>query len=82
MNFSSSVHINRDSKCGTCLIGADYTPDGNFLIVVRVGRRGGVMILNETKQVLIQPYLPNPYFLSYLQYTSSAKSVQAVQIIN
>lgn len=46
LNFSSDEHVNRDNKCGNCLRGTVYTPDGNFLIVGRMGGSGGIMIFD------------------------------------
>jgi DNA-binding beta-propeller fold protein YncE len=46
LNFSSETHVNRDSKCGNCLRGTVYTPDGNFLIVGKMGGSGGIMIFD------------------------------------
>lgn len=42
--FSSS-HVNRDASCGFCLRGTAYTPDGQFLLVGRMGG-GGVAIFD------------------------------------
>lgn len=42
--FSSS-HVNRDASCGFCLRGTAYTPDGQFLLVGRMGG-GGIAIFD------------------------------------
>lgn len=42
--FSSS-HVNRDASCGFCLRGTTYTPDGQFLMVGRMGG-GGIAIFD------------------------------------
>ena len=42
--FSSS-HVNRDASCGFCLRGTSYTPDGQFLLVGRMGG-GGIAIFD------------------------------------
>ena len=43
-NFGSS-HVNRDASCGFCLRGTAYTPDGQFLLVGRMGG-GGIAIFD------------------------------------
>ena len=43
-NFSSS-HVNRDASCGFCLRGTTYTPDGQFIMVGRMGG-GGIAIFD------------------------------------
>ena len=43
-NFGSS-HVNRDASCGFCLRGTTYTPDGQFLMVGRMGG-GGIAIFD------------------------------------
>ncbi|MDA9986717.1 hypothetical protein N9E11_01665 [Crocinitomicaceae bacterium] len=43
-DFSSS-HVNRDASCGFCLRGTAYTPDGQFLLVGRMGG-GGIAIFD------------------------------------
>ena len=41
LNYSSSKKINRDSHCGYCLRGTVFSPDNKYLLVGRMGRKGG-----------------------------------------
>jgi DNA-binding beta-propeller fold protein YncE len=46
LDFNSTEVVNRDNSCGNCLRGTLFTPDGNFLIVGKMGGSGGLMIFD------------------------------------
>ena len=39
-------HVNRDSECGYCLRGTVFTPDGDFLLVGKMGGAAGIAVFD------------------------------------
>jgi DNA-binding beta-propeller fold protein YncE len=52
MDFGGK-HVDRDSDCGYCLRGTVYTPDGNFLLVGKMGGAGGVAVFDANTYELL-----------------------------
>ncbi|MFY7668224.1 MAG: hypothetical protein ACOVQG_05745 [Crocinitomicaceae bacterium] len=52
MDFGGK-HVDRDSDCGYCLRGTVYTPDGNFLLVGKMGGAGGVAVFDANSYELL-----------------------------
>lgn len=46
-------HVDRDSDCGYCLRGTVFTPDGNFLLVGKMGGAGGVAVFDANTYELL-----------------------------
>lgn len=42
LDFTTAGKIDRDSECGHCLRGTTFTPDGQFLMVGKMGGSGGI----------------------------------------
>jgi DNA-binding beta-propeller fold protein YncE len=42
LDFSTSGKIDRDAECGNCLRGTTFSPDGQFLMVGKMGGSGGI----------------------------------------
>ena len=45
MEFGSG-HVDRDANCGYCLRGTVFSPDGQFLLVGKMGGSGGIAVLD------------------------------------
>ena len=52
MDFGGK-HVDRDSDCGYCLRGTVFTPDGNFLLVGKMGGAGGVAVFDANTYELL-----------------------------
>ena len=46
-------HVDRDSECGYCLRGTVFSPDGQFLLVGKMGGAGGVAVFDANSYQLI-----------------------------
>ncbi len=52
LNFGGK-HVDRDSECGYCLRGTVFSPDGQFLLVGKMGGAGGVAVFDANSYQLI-----------------------------
>lgn len=46
-------HVDRDSECGYCLRGTVFSPDGQFLLVGKMGGAGGIAVFDANSYQLI-----------------------------